>query len=132
MDDIARPVVEPVFVHGDLWAGNVLWDGDSYVATVDWEAAGAGSHGVDLGSLRLDAALLYGQETPSQVLVGWEVAMGRQATEVAYWDLAAALNTSADMTGATPTMHAAGRTDLDCGALTRRDEFLEEALRQLA
>lgn len=131
--EVPKPAVDTAFVHGDLWAGNLLWQNSSYLATIDWEAAGAGSYGVDLGSLRLDAALLHGQAAPDEVLAGWESSSGRQARDVAYWDLVAALNTSADMTGATATIHQAGRKDLDGGELTTgRDAFLRAALGQFA
>lgn len=126
------PDATTVFVHGDLWAGNTLWQGDTCVGTIDWEAAGAGSHGVDLGSLRLDAALLHGEGAPDEVLAGWIAHSGVEAEGVAYWDIVAGANTAADMTGATPTIHQAGRTDLDGATLTsRRDEFLEAALDKL-
>ena len=133
LSELTPPVVEPVFVHGDLWAGNLLWREGACVGTIDWEAAGAGSYGVDLGSLRLDAALLYGDAAPEQVLAGWTSHGGRDAPDISYWDLVAALNTNANMAGALPTMHQAGRVDLDGDQLTaRRDEFLREALAQLA
>src|SRR6266540_2155982 len=45
-----------VFVHGDLWQGNTLWAGEACVGMVDWDAAGVGHPGIDLGSLRGDAA----------------------------------------------------------------------------
>ena len=126
------PRGETVFVHGDLWQGNTMWVGDTYVGTIDWEIAGAGHPGVDLGALRLDAAILFGLPAASEILAGWEEASGRRAEDLAYWDLVTCLNTSADMTGFLPTIRQAGRTDLDGKTLTdRRDSFLREALQQL-
>lgn len=127
--ELAAPEGNTVFVHGDLWQGNMLWSGHDCVGLIDWEAAGAGHYGVDLGSLRLDAALLFGSTAPDVVLAGWEAESGRAAEQVAYWDLVAGLNTSADMEGFLPTMHDAGRLDLDAATLTdRRDAFLQAAL----
>jgi aminoglycoside phosphotransferase (APT) family kinase protein len=132
IEQVKPPTTPTVFVHGDLWAGNTIWRDGAYVGTIDWEAAGAGSYGVDLGSLRLDAALLYGPDAPDEVLAGWEAASEERAGDVAYWDIVAAVNTSADMTGFMPTMHQAGRTDLDAQQLTsRRDAFLAAALSRL-
>ena len=135
-DALAHNLPEPsggtVFVHGDLWQGNLMWSGERFSGIIDWEAAGAGSYGVDLGSLRLDVALLYGLDAVDEVLAGWEETSGRAAEDVPYWDLVAALNTRADMSGFLPTMHEAGRTDLDGPTLTRRrDEFLQSALDRL-
>jgi aminoglycoside phosphotransferase len=57
---VAAPQGVTVFVHGDLWQGNTLWIGDRCVGMVDWDAAGVGHPGVDLGTLRLDAAIVFG------------------------------------------------------------------------
>src|SRR5207245_10190033 len=61
-----------VFVHGDLWQGNALWRGDELAGLVDWDCAGAGAPGVDLGSLRCDAAVCFGLAAAGDVLAGWE------------------------------------------------------------
>jgi hypothetical protein len=78
--------------YGDIWGGNMLWDGDNCLALIDWKTAGAGSPGVGLGELRLQMALQYGPEAPQHVLAGWEYQSGRQATDTPYWDIVAALN----------------------------------------
>jgi aminoglycoside phosphotransferase (APT) family kinase protein len=132
LSGIAMPSDEMVFVHGDLWQGNTLWSGDLFTGMVDWDCAGAGPPGVDLGSLRCDAALLYGLPAAIEILTGWQEAVGRIADDVAYWDVVAALCTLADMDYCLPPLHDQGRTDLDGRALTvRRDEFLKEALHRL-
>jgi aminoglycoside phosphotransferase (APT) family kinase protein len=58
----SRPVPdeELVVVYGDLWQGNTIWTGDSCSGMIDWDAAGAGLPGIDLGTLRLDVALFFG------------------------------------------------------------------------
>jgi aminoglycoside phosphotransferase (APT) family kinase protein len=62
------PPAASVLVHGDVWAGNVLWEGDRCVAMIDWKTAGAGNSGVDLGSLRMQMALQYSHDAPSPTL----------------------------------------------------------------
>ena len=59
------PAAAPVFVHGDVWGGNMLWEGDRCVALIDWNTAGVGDPGVDLGSLRTQMALQYGRDAPA-------------------------------------------------------------------
>ena len=44
---------------------------------IDWDNAGPGDPGVDLGSLRCDAAICYGTQAITDVLQGWEHAAGR-------------------------------------------------------
>jgi aminoglycoside phosphotransferase (APT) family kinase protein len=102
------------------------------VGMVDWDAAGVGHPGVDLGTLRLDAAIMFGLPAAADVLEGWRQATGHQADAMAYWDLVAALTTPTDMAQWLPVAHAHGRVDLDAATLMdRRDAFLRAALDQL-
>jgi aminoglycoside phosphotransferase (APT) family kinase protein len=128
----ARPCERPVLVHGDLWQGNVLWQGATVTGLLDWDCAGAGDPGIDLGSLRCDAAMCYGAEAPAHVLRGWQEQAGRSADRVAYWDLVAALSTPPDIGWFPTSMALQGRPDLDQPTLlARRDEFLRQALEML-
>jgi aminoglycoside phosphotransferase (APT) family kinase protein len=128
-----RPGGAEVFVHGDLWQGNVLWKGDTLAGLIDWDCAGAGPPGVDLGSLRCDAALCFGVEAADDVRAGWEEEAGRPAADVAYWDVVAALSTPPDMGWFPGAMAGQGRPDLDQEVLVRRrDAFLRAALDRLA
>jgi aminoglycoside phosphotransferase (APT) family kinase protein len=126
------PEGETVFVHGDLWQGNTLWVGESFAGMVDWDSAGAGHPGVDLGSLRLDAAIHFGPAAADGILGGWREAMGREPDGVAYWDAVAALNTPADLSAFVSASRENGRPDLDAAtANARRDAFLRAALDRL-
>jgi aminoglycoside phosphotransferase (APT) family kinase protein len=117
------------FVHGDLWQGNVLWHNDTITAVVDWDSAGRGPAGLDLGSLRLDAALCFGIDAADDVLNGWQDHAGRPAEDVAYWDLIAALSTPPDMDWFPPTFVDQSRPDLTAEVLiTQRDQFLAVAI----
>src|SRR5439155_20235514 len=114
------PTWETVFVHGDVWPGNIVWTDDDVAALIDWKTAGVGAPGVDLGGLRNQLNIMFGPEVPDLVLDGWERATGSKAKDVTYWDAVAALNT---------------RTELDetdgAGATDRRDAFLRAALANL-
>lgn len=87
------PQAMSVLLHGDVWAGNMLFEGDRCVALIDWKTAGVGDPGVDLSGLRMQMALQYGQEAAAHVLDGWQEQAGRPATAVPYWDAVAALTT---------------------------------------
>lgn len=126
------PAGRRVFVHGDLWQGNTMWDDEALSGMLDWDMAGVGHYGVDLCSLRLDAALMYGQDAAEPVLAGWEQATGERAEDLAYWDVVAALNQPGDMAEFTPSIHGQGRDDLTAATLNeRRDTFLRAALDRL-
>lgn len=120
------------FVHGDLWCGNTLWNDGRLTALLDWDAAGVGTPGIDLGSLHCDAALCYGMAAAADVLAGWEDEAGRSAPDVAYWDVVAALASAPDMGWVHPVMADQGRPDLTAELLTeRRETFLKQALSKL-
>jgi len=120
------------FVHGDLWQGNMMWDGDTLCGLLDWDMAGVGHYGIDLCSLRLDASLMFGRHAAEPVLAGWEEASGEPAENLAYWDAVAALNQPGDMAVFAPVIHDQARRDLTAAVLTeRRDAFLQTALDRL-
>jgi aminoglycoside phosphotransferase (APT) family kinase protein len=120
-------------VHGDLWYGNTLWDDGRLTAVLDWDCAGVGPAGIDLGSLRCDAAWCHGVEAAEHILRGWEAEAGRPASDVPYWDAVAALASPPDMGWFPVSMAAQGRPDLTREVmLERRDGFLGAALSQLA
>src|SRR5205823_12986082 len=104
-------------------------EGDRCTGLIDWEVAGAGSSGVDLGCLRWDGAMLFGEAAADEILNAWQDEAHRAAQSVAYWDLVAVLNYPADMALLVPTLTAHGRPDLDGTTLTdRRDAWVELSL----
>lgn len=118
-------------VHGDLWQGNVLWAGDTITGVIDWDCAGSGHPGVDLGSLRSDAAIAFGPEVVDEVLDGWTAAGGEQPRDTAYFDAVAAVNSPADL-GYFLRAYAGQGRDLDpATAVRNRDAFLATALERL-
>jgi aminoglycoside phosphotransferase (APT) family kinase protein len=131
LSGIPRPQCEMVFVHGDIWAGNMLWSGDTCVALIDWKDSGVGDPGVDLGNLRMKMAIQYGPDAPAHMLDGWQRESGRHATNLAYWDAVAAAYSPAILDDYEPGFDDQGH-EVDWLAKTRRrDAFLREALDQL-
>ncbi|MFI9379760.1 phosphotransferase family protein [Kutzneria sp. NPDC052558] len=127
-----EPPHPTVLVHGDLWQGNTMWVDDELSAIIDWDCSGVGHPGVDLGSLRCDIALFHGPEHTDLVLEGWQEQAGREAPDVAYWDVVASLSTPPDVGEWLPNAVDQGRPDLDGPTLNaRRDAFLRAALSRL-
>jgi aminoglycoside phosphotransferase (APT) family kinase protein len=123
----------PGLVHGDLWHGNTLWDDDGRLtAVLDWDCAGVGPSGIDLGSLRCDAAWCHGLPAADEILRGWEAEAGHPGRDIPYWDTVAALASPPDMGCFPESMAAQGRLDLTRTVmLERRDAFLAAALSEL-
>jgi aminoglycoside phosphotransferase (APT) family kinase protein len=125
---VAVPAGREVLVHGDCWQGNALWRGDTNVGFVDWESAGRGPVGIDLGYLRMDVAVHFGPERIQAVLAGWLDAAGPQLADLAYWEVLGALCTPTDLRPRVPALAARGRADLDVSTVSaRRDRFLADA-----
>ena len=92
-----------------------------------------GAAGIDLGSLRCDAAWCHGTGAAGHVLDGWQAEAGRPASDIAYWDAVAALASPPDMGWFPISMALQGRPDLTREVmLERRDAFLGAAISQLA
>jgi hypothetical protein len=102
--------------------------------SVDWDCAGLGAAGIDVGSLRCDAAMCCGLDAPDHVLAGWQREAERPADSLAYWDAVAALSTPPDIGWFTDAVSdMAGRPDLTKRLLCeRRDAFLADALDRLS
>lgn len=99
VSQITVPARPTVFVHGDVWPGNTVVAGGTVRALIDWKTAGVGNVGVDLGELRKQVAIAYGEEAPRYVLEDWERAAGTRARNVPFWDATAALNTPTESNG---------------------------------
>lgn len=137
-DDTLRAVPRPqgrtVFVHADLWAGNMMWNGDTSVILIDWKDSGVGDAGVDLGHLRMNMAVQYGLDAAAHVLDGWQREMSSDATDVPYWDVVAAVHMPTELDDSEPGFDDQGNNQLRLSgtAMTeRRDAFLRNALDQL-
>jgi len=136
-DDTLRanpiPEGETVFVHADLWAGNMVWNGDTNVTLIDWKDAGVGQPGVDLGHLRMKMAVQYGVDAAANVLDGWQQEMGREAADLPYWDVVAAVHTHTELNDQNCELgfDADGKKISYTEVTERRNAFLRDALDQL-
>ena len=99
---------------------------------VDWDSAGVGPAGIDLGLAALRRGHVVRAAGGRAVLAGYEDVLGRPADDVAYWDVVAALCTPPEVDWFVDAVRDQGRTDLDQPTLLRRrDAFLRAALDRL-
>ncbi|MBM7784974.1 phosphotransferase family protein [Tenggerimyces flavus] len=115
VSNVVVPPADTVLVHGDYHLANTMWSDDTFVGYIDWDTAGVGQPGIDLGWARFDAALFYSQQAADEILRGWMEETGYEPAGVAYWDAIAALQSPADLGELSP----------------QRDAFLLSALQRL-
>ncbi|MFL2536141.1 MAG: phosphotransferase family protein [Candidatus Azotimanducaceae bacterium] len=53
----------PALLHGDFWAGNLIWDQDRLVGILDWEDAAIGDPMCDLAAARLELLWRFDHKT---------------------------------------------------------------------
>jgi aminoglycoside phosphotransferase (APT) family kinase protein len=62
------PALPDRFIHRDFHPGNTLWEGAKLTGIIDWTSGSRGPAAVDLGHLRWNLALDYGQRVADAVL----------------------------------------------------------------
>lgn len=78
-------------LHGDYWAGNVLWREERLVAVIDWEDAKLGDPLMDFAVSRLEMLWIFGREAENVFTQQYVSRMPLDYTNLSYWDLYAAL-----------------------------------------
>ena len=127
-----QPIARSVLVHGDMWQGNTLWEGEQLTAIIDWDSAGVGHPGIDLASARLDAVWMFGSEAADVVLRGYQQHRP-SPRDLAYFEVVAALASPPDMRPWVDVVAGQGRPDLSAELLVaRRDAFLRLAMDRLS
>lgn len=80
-----------LLVHVDFWTGNVLWQGETVSAVLDWEEAARGDAAVDVAYCRMDLTLLGYPDAAAVFLDAYETATSKPTANLALWQLAAAV-----------------------------------------
>lgn len=93
-------------LHGDFWAGNLLWRDGVLVGVLDWEDGALGDPLSDVACARVELAVACGQTEASTFTSHYLRVTGRDASQLALWDVyvsTAALE-SMDSWGLEPTV----------------------------
>lgn len=78
---------DAVFIHGDFFAGNLLWSRGNLSGVVDWSAAGEGPRAYDLANCRTDLVLLSGSRPAERILEFYVTQSGACPANQPLWDL---------------------------------------------
>ena len=128
------PVRNPeALLHGDFWAGNVLWRDGRLSGVVDWEDAAVGDPLADLAIARVDMSWGFGREAMEAFTARYAGCTGSDLYALPYWDLRAALRQAPHATDYAEGWREMGRTDIT-GAVIRaaHTRLIDEAMAALA
>ena len=78
-------------LHGDFWLGNILWKNGQIAAVIDWEDANIGDPLADVANARLEILWALGNEAMQTFTDYYKTIANLDFTNLAYWDLCAAL-----------------------------------------
>lgn len=90
---------ESRFAHTDYWSGNILWQGRTISAVVDWEEAGFGHPAADVAYCRMEYFLEGLPEAADEFLRAYQQAAGWKLTDLPLFELAASARPMTDPAG---------------------------------
>ena len=86
-DGGAPPSRNPeALLHGDFWAGNLLWRDGRLVGAVDWEDVAVGDPLADLAIARADMAWAFGREAVAAFTADYARLTGFDLSALPFWD----------------------------------------------
>lgn len=122
---------DPTLLHGDFWAGNILWEG--FPSTIiDWEDAAWGDPLADLAITRLDLLWMLDAEAMQAFTDHYVEMTDADLTHLPEWDLSASLRPygALDMWAAAWPDH--GRPDVTAETMAEKLQwFAGQALSKL-
>jgi aminoglycoside phosphotransferase (APT) family kinase protein len=113
-------------LHGDYWPGNILWRDGQLVGIIDWEDAAIGDPLADIAISRLDLLWAFGEDAMQSFTREYAAIAPIDFTNLAYWDLCAALRPAGRLDDWVSDEAAAGRMR------ERHRVFVAQALEQLS
>jgi aminoglycoside phosphotransferase (APT) family kinase protein len=118
-----------VVCHGDFWPGNVLWRDEHVVGIIDWEEAHLGHPLTDVSIARLDLWFLFGRDACRGFTAHYAALTGADLSELAWFDLRAALRPMANLAQWATSYPLLGRPDVTFETMSRdHGEFVGQAL----
>jgi aminoglycoside phosphotransferase (APT) family kinase protein len=114
------PPAEPdrlVLLHGDFWAGNLLWRDDEIVAVIDWEEASIGDPLTDVATTRLDLLWAFGPASMTAFTDHYLSLTAVDPAALPLWDLAAAIRPAGAFSAWVADWADFGRPDMNAPAM---------------
>jgi aminoglycoside phosphotransferase (APT) family kinase protein len=99
-------------LHGDFWAGNILWRNGELAAVIDWEDAAFGDPLEDFAISRLDMLLIFGRDALDEFTRHYLSLTALDLANLPYWDLRAALRAEPNLSAWSQFDPQFGRSDI--------------------
>ena len=93
------PSTAITLIHRDYHPENTLWSRRRLTGVVDWTQASSGPPGLDIGHMRWNLVLDYGQTVADNFLAAYQAATGRPTEDQGYWDLVSLFDLLLDLGG---------------------------------
>jgi aminoglycoside phosphotransferase (APT) family kinase protein len=123
------PPDRTALLHGDFWAGNLLWIDDEIVGVLDWEDAAVGDPLTDLSTTRLDLLWVFGPESMRAFTDHYLSLTSLDPVSLPYWDLVAALRPAGVLSAWVADWANFGRPDMNAPTMRAHHRlFLDQAL----
>lgn len=120
-------------LHGDFWAGNVLWRDGRLSGVVDWEDAAVGDPLADLAIARVDMSWGFGREATEAFTARYADRTGFDLCALPYWDLRAALRQAPHAADYAEGWRELGRADLTEAVIrAAHTRLIDEAIAALS
>lgn len=99
-------------LHGDYWAGNVVWKDGRIAGVIDWEEARVGDPVIDVAISRLDILWLLGIDAMHEFTRAYRSMTNFDLRDLPFWDLDAALRPSFNIDEWAAAWPELGRPDI--------------------
>lgn len=123
----------PALLHGDFWAGNLIWRDGKLVGVIDWEDTELGDPLSDLSIARLDMLWAFGQDAMYSFTRAYQALMPHlDYGNLPPWDLFSALRPANQLTDWVATWAGNGRPDVTAATMRAAHQwFMQQALDQI-
>jgi aminoglycoside phosphotransferase (APT) family kinase protein len=121
-------------LHGDFWAGNLIWRDGKLVGVIDWEDAEIGDPLSDLSIARMDMLWAFGKDAMFDFTRAYQALMPHlDYSNLPQWDLFSALRKANQLEDSAALWVACGRPDVTVATMKATHQwFVKQALAQLA
>lgn len=110
-----QPRIEPgpsVFLHGDFWPGNTIWHDGEIICVIDWEEPHIGDALYDVSITRSELLFAFGEGAMEVFTDAYQDLSGVDLSNLAFWDLCAALRPMGNFAAWAGSWLALGRDDI--------------------